>query len=448
MRICIQSLGCPKNLVDSEVLAGYLLGNQYTLTNDLENCDIALINTCSFIQPAVEESIETILEAARLKEEGKIKYILVAGCLPQRYKNQELIESLPEVDAFIGIDEISKINEIVDKIKNGESLFQVNLKPHYIYNENSLRFLFTPSHYAYLKISEGCNNNCTYCLIPQIKGRYRSRTIDSVFSEAEKLIENYNVKELVLIAEDTTYYGMDIYGKLSLSDLLIKLTQLKWSEQNRIRILYTHPAHYSDELIDVLAQSKVFCPYLDIPLQHISNSILKRMNRKVEKRDIIALIEKLREKIPGITLRSTFIVGFPGETEEEFQELCDFVEQYRLEKVGVFTYYNEEGCAAYRYQDQIPENIKQKRLDTLMKIQQKIALTKQKEKIGKILTVLIDGLQEDNGNNVITGRSCAEAPEIDGYITVSNGRKRDIGNWVKVEIKRAFPYHLEGKIVK
>ncbi len=445
MRISIQSLGCPKNLVDSEVICGYLLENNYSITNDIENCDIALINTCSFIEPAVEESIDTVLQAVQLKKEGKIKYIIVAGCLSQRYKQAELIKSLPEVDAFIGIDEINKINDVIEKIIRGENIFQVTSKPSFLYDEKSPRFLFTPGHYTYIKIAEGCNNACTYCLIPQIKGHYRSRTRESIYSEAQNLIDRYPLKEIILIAEDTTYYGTDLYGKVSLVDLLRKLSHLNWPEENRIRILYTHPAHYSDELIDFLAENNRFCPYLDIPLQHISDNILHRMNRKIKKKDIITLIEKLRSKIPELTLRTTFLVGFPGEREADFQELCDFVLEYKLEKIGVFTYYNEPHCPASKYPDQVPKKIKKIRLDTLMKIQQKIALTHQQSKIGQKMKVLIDGVLEKK-KDILIGRSCAEAPEIDGHILVVNGKKKDIGQWVKVEITKAYPYHLEGKI--
>ena len=447
MRISIQSLGCPKNFVDSEVIAGFLLKNNYSLTNDVENCDIVLINTCSFIEPAVEESVDNILDAVNLKKEGKVRYVVVAGCLPQRYKRQELEKSLPEVDAFIGIDEVPLIADILSRVIRGEKTYQVNPYPSYIYDENSPRFLFTPPHYAYIKIAEGCNNACAYCLIPHIKGRYRSRTIESIFSEAQNLVDRYPVKEIILLAEDTTYYGKDLYGVPSLVKLLERLTKLNWQAENRIRILYTHPAHYDEHLIDFLAENELFCPYLDIPLQHISDSILLRMKRRVGKNEIVELIGRLREKIPNLTLRTTFIVGFPGETETDFQELCDFVEDYKFEKVGVFKYYNEPDCFASKYPEQIPEKIKKERLDILMTLQQKISFSHQEEKIDRKLKVLVDGFDE-NRKNILTGRSCAEAPEIDGNILIINGRKKDIGNWVTVEISKAYPYHLEGKIVE
>lgn len=446
MRICIQSLGCPKNLVDSEVIGGSLLKDNYTLTNNREECEIIIINTCSFIQPAVEESVDAILQAALLKKEGKVKYVVVAGCLPQRYLQQELRDALPEVDGFLGVDKITQIPEIIEKIIRNEKPYQVNLKPCFLYNEHSPRFLFTPGHYSYLKIAEGCNNTCSYCLIPHIKGTYRSRTIESVFNEAQNLIESYPLKEIILIAEDITYYGTDIYGKPSLVKLLQKLNQLKWPAENRIRLLYTHPAHYNDELIDFLAENKRICPYLDLPLQHISDTVLQKMNRKVYKNDIITLVKKLRKMIPGLTLRTTFIAGFPGETEADFEELCNFVQEYQFEKMGVFPYYNEPDCPANKFPGQITQKVKKTRLDRLMKIQQKITLKQQQSKIGKEIKILIDGFSKKR-HNLLIGRSCAEAPEIDGHILVFNGKETDIGNWVKVKITRAFPYHLEGEML-
>ena len=447
MRISIQSLGCPKNFVDSEVLCGYLLQKNHTMTNEIENADVAIINTCSFIQPAVEESIDAILHTTRLKEEGKLKYIIVAGCLPQRYKQQDLMQSLPEVDAFIGVDEISIIDKVIerlDAVNRNSAIFQVNPKPSFIYDEKSPRFLLTPWHYTYLKIAEGCNNGCTYCLIPHIKGRYRSRTIESVLTEVQNLTADYPLKEMILIAEDTTYYGMDLYGKLALSDLLQEMTKLPWQEEQRIRILYTHPAHYDDYLIETIAKNPRICPYLDIPLQHISNNVLERMNRKICQKDILKLIKKLRDSIPGLTIRSTFIVGFPGEKDDDFQQLYDFIKEYRLEKVGVFPFYNEAECLASRLSEHVPENIKKARLDKLMRLQQEISLELQNAQIGKEKTVLIDEVSEKN-KKILLGRSCSEAPEIDGNISVLKGDYRDVGKWVDVKIINAHPYHLVGE---
>jgi ribosomal protein S12 methylthiotransferase len=444
MRVSIQSLGCPKNFVDSEIICGNLLDKNYTLTNEVENSDVAIINTCSFIQPAVEESIDSILQAAKLKNEGRLKYIIVAGCLPQRYQQQDLLKSLPEVDAFIGVDEISQIDKIIRKLDSEKALFQVNNHPCFIYDEHSPRFLLSPKHYAYLKIAEGCNNGCTYCLIPQIKGKYRSRTIESIITEINNLLKCYPLKEIILIAEDTTFYGMDNYGRYMLPILLQEIAKIPQKKELKIRILYTHPAHYDDRLIEVISKNPMICPYLDMPLQHISDNILKRMNRKVCQKDILKLIKKLREKIPNLTIRTTFIVGFPGETEEDFQQLHDFIEKYRFEKIGIFPFYNEEECPASSFTGHVTAKIKAARLDTLMTLQQKISLELQTEQLGKIQRVLIDEISPKN-KKIIIGRSCSDAPEIDGNISVLNGNQQDIGKWIDVKITRAYPYNLVGE---
>jgi len=448
MRISIQSLGCPKNFLDSEVMCGYLLKEGHTITNEIKESDIAIINTCSFIQPAVEESVDSILQAARLKQEGRLRFLIVAGCLSQRYNQKDLHRSLPEVDAFIGVDEISKIGEIVSYLKNEEFLFQVNTKPSYLYNEKSPRLIMTPQHYAYLKISEGCNNSCSYCLIPKIKGRYRSRPIESIVLETKELISNYPIKEIIFIGEDTTYYGKDIYGKFALADLLENLGKIPWQDDQKIRIMYTHPAHFTEKLIDLIAKSSFIHPYLDIPFQHINDKILSRMNRKTGKKIILQLINKLRKKIPNLIIRTTFIVGFPGETEEIFQELHDFINEYRFERIGVFPYYNEDTCKAASMDGQIAKKVKKNRVEKLMKLQQKIALKQQQERIGKIFKVLIDKFS-DKDSSILLGRTYAEAPEIDGNIKVFKGDKDDIGKWIKVKMKKAYPYQLIGeKITK
>ena len=444
MRISIQSLGCPKNFVDSEVICGYLLKENFTLTNQVENSDAVIINTCSFIQPAVEESLDTIMQAAELKKEGKLKYIIVTGCLPQRYEKSELIETLPEVDVFIGVDEISRVGDIVKNLVKNRVLYEVNKQPCNIYNEKSPRFLLSPKHYAYLKIAEGCNNGCTYCLIPRIKGRYRSRTVESIISETKNLIDCYPLKEIILIAEDTTFYGMDKYGKYMLSYLLQEMAKLLQKKDIKIRLLYTHPAHYDDRLIEIISKNPVICHYLDIPLQHISDNILKRMNRKISKIDILKLIEKLRDKIPDLVIRTTFIVGFPGETEEDFQQLYDFIEKYHFERVGTFSYHNEEECAANKLSGHISKKIKKLRLEKLMSLQQKISLELNSSKIGKEKRVLIDEVSQEN-DKVLIGRSCSEAPEIDGHINVSGGNYSDIGKWIDVKITKAYPYNLDSE---
>ncbi|MFW6149365.1 MAG: 30S ribosomal protein S12 methylthiotransferase RimO [Atribacterota bacterium] len=348
---------------------------------------------------------------------------------------------------FIGVDEISEIDKIIEKLDTvnvNSAIFQVNPKPCFIYDEKSPRFLLTPRHYTYLKIAEGCNNGCAYCLIPRIKGRYRSRSIESIVDEVQNLTNDYPLKEIILIAEDTTYYGMDLYGKLALSDLLQKMVELPWDKDQRIRLLYTHPAHYDDYLIDTIAQNALICPYLDIPLQHISNNVLKGMNRKICQKDILKLIKKLRDRIPGLTIRTTFIVGFPGETDEDFQQLYDFIKEYRLEKVGIFPFYNEAECPADYLPEHVPESIKKARLDKLMMLQQKISLELQIAQIGKEKSVLIDEVSEKN-KKILLGRSYSEAPEIDGNISVLKGDYRDVGKWVNVKIINAHPYKLVGE---
>ena len=441
MRISIKSLGCPKNFLDSELLCGHLLTNKHTITNQMPHSDIAIINTCSFIQPAVEESIDVILEAISLKEKGLLKYIIVAGCLPQRYQEQGINKSFPEVDAFIGVDQIEQINYIVTELRAKNPLFKINPAPHYLYTEHSPRMLLTPNHYGYLKISEGCNNHCSYCLIPQIKGHYRSRSIDSILNEVQQLEKNYPLKELILIAEDTTFFGKDREGQFLLPFLLNQLAQLPLRKIKWIRLMYTHPKHFTDRLSNTIAQNSYICPYLDIPLQHISNPILKKMNRGINQQETFHLINKLRKNIPHLTLRTTFIVGFPGETEKDFRELCDFVREYRFEKVGVFTYYDEPECRAYHFSDKIPDKIKKKRRDILMQIQHKNVQEYQQSQLGKIKQVLIDSVSREN-DKVLLGRSCGEAPDIDGHIEVLKGNQYDIGQFINVRIKDAFPYHL------
>jgi len=325
MQIGIKSLGCPKNFVDSEVICGKLRENGYQISKKIENSDIVIINTCSFIRDAVEESIEEILNLVKLKEEGKIKHIIVTGCLPQRYKDDNLNLELPEVDAFLGVGNLLDIDSVIKRVLAGEQVYKVCPEPKFLYNHNTPRTILTPRHYAYIKISEGCQNNCSYCLIPQLRGNYRSRKTVDIIDEVKILSEKQDLSEIILIGQDTTLYGIDLYGEYKLAELLKKLSFLELNNLRWIRLLYSQPAHYNDELIEVIANSPKICPYLDLPLQHISDKILKRMNRPVKKDYVISLINKLRDRIPNLTLRTTFIVGFPGETDKDFEELLSFV---------------------------------------------------------------------------------------------------------------------------
>ncbi|MBA3062052.1 MAG: 30S ribosomal protein S12 methylthiotransferase RimO, partial [Atribacteria sp.] len=334
MRIGIKSLGCPKNFVDSEVICGKLREKGYQISEKIDNSDIVIINTCSFIRDAVEESIEEILNLVKLKKEGKIKHIIVTGCLPQRYKDDNLNQELPEVDAFLGVGDLLKIDIVVKNILQGEQIFKVSPKPNFLYDYNTPRTILTPQHYAYIKISEGCQNNCSYCLIPQIRGNHRSRKMEDIIEEVKLLSKKQKLCEIILIGQDTTLYGIDLYGEYKLAELLKKLSLLELNNLKWIRLLYTHPTYYNDELIEVIANYPKICPYLDLPLQHISDKILKRMNRPIKKSNVISLINKLRDRIPNLTLRTTFMVGFPGETDQDFEELLDFVKEFRFERLG------------------------------------------------------------------------------------------------------------------
>ena len=436
-RVKIITLGCPKNEVDTDAIKWHLLQSGYELINDSRESDIFVVNTCGFIDQAKAESLEEILNLINLKKTNKNKKLIVAGCLAQRYPGQ-LWKEIPEIDGILGISEIKNISRMCDEIGRDKRICLIS-PPLLKENEETIKREVSDLPFAYLRIADGCNNCCTYCSIPLIRGKYRSRSIESLVSEAEFLTKK-GVKEINLIAQDTTLYGTDVYGKSHLPQLLTPLTEIpdiKW-----IRILYTHPAHYSDELIDTIASNPKICKYLDIPLQHISDRLLTFMNRRVKRKEILNLLEKLRKKIPDLTLRTTFLVGFPGETESDFNQLLDFIEQIRFDKVGIFTYSREEDTKAYDFKHQIPSRVKQERLDRLLLLQQQISLEKNKSKIGKKMTMLVEGKSEEN---CFFGRSQAEAPEVDGLIYIK-GKKLNIGNFVKIEIAEALDYDLIGEI--
>ncbi|MEA1940335.1 MAG: 30S ribosomal protein S12 methylthiotransferase RimO, partial [Candidatus Caldatribacteriota bacterium] len=445
MQIGIRSLGCPKNLVDSEVICGKLIEKGHQISGEINNADIVIINTCSFIKDAVEESLEEILNIVKLKKEGKIKHIIVTGCLPQRYIKDNLKDELPEVDAFIGISELLEIDKVIKKVLQDNQISKVNDNPNFLYNHTTPRTILTPKHYAYIKISEGCNNNCTYCLIPKIRGNYRSRKMEDIIEEVKMLSERQKFSEIILIGQDTTLYGHDIYGEYKLAELLKKLSLLKLENLKWIRVLYTHPAHYNDELIEVMANYPKICPYLDVPLQHISDRILKKMNRKIKKSDIIFLINKLREKIPNLVLRTTFIVGFPGETESDFNELLNYVKEVKFDRLGAFSYSREEGSAAYSFSQQIPLKVKKKRLGKLMLAQQEISKKLNNSYLGSEKEILIDEIALDDKCRAI-GRTISDAPDIDGKIIVETD-KAEVGEFIKVKITDASEYDLYGEKV-
>ncbi len=419
--ISLITLGCSKNTVDSERLLNQLKVNSFKLEQDPKNAEIVIINTCGFIKAAKEESINTILNAVALKNERKIKKVLVAGCLSERYKT-DLIKEIPEVDAYFGTEKY----EAILKELGGE------LK----YNLLGERLLTTSGHTAYLKISEGCDHPCSFCAIPLMRGKHKSKPIEDLISEAEFLARN-NTKELILIAQDTTDYGKDIYGRKSLAGLLDKLSEINGIEW--IRLMYAYPSQFPDDVINVIASNPKICKYIDIPLQHISDNILKSMRRGITSKRTKELLHKLKERIPGLTLRTTFIVGYPNETEKEFKELCDFINEIKFDKVGTFTYSIEESTSGFILGDPVPKKVKEERKDILMNLQSEISLENNSSFLGKKLKVLIENEEKE----FYIGRSYRDAPEVDGEILIkSNGYNLKVGEFCQAEVTDYDEYDL------
>ena len=445
MKIGVVSLGCPKNLVDSETMLGLIHEEKYEITNDPSEAEIIIVNTCGFIESAKEESINTILQMAEYKKSGSCKYIIVTGCLSQRYA-EELFSELPEADAIAGVEVYDEIGSIIKRVMNGERFIMLERsKPDVIYTSKETflpRILTTPSYTAYLKIAEGCDNCCSYCAIPKIRGPYRSKPMEQVLKEAKALADN-GVKELIVVAQDTTRYGEDLPGgKLLLADLLKELNKiesLKW-----IRVMYCYPNNFTDELIETFASLDKVCKYVDLPLQHASNRLLASMNRYDTREEVETLLAKLRKRIPGIVIRTTFIVGFPGETDADFEELKEFVEQQRFENAGVFAYSQEEGTVAGSMPNQIPDEIKQERYHELMALQAQISEEIHKDTEGQTLEVLVEGIEED-GSGLHYGRSYREAPDIDGLVFIENPGDIKPGCFVKVNILQGFTYESVGE---
>lgn len=445
MKIGVVSLGCPKNLVDSETMLGLIHEENYEITNDPSEAEIIIVNTCGFIESAKEESINTILQMAEYKKSGSCKYIIVTGCLSQRYA-EELFNELPEADAIAGVEVYDEIGSIIKRVMNGERFIMLERsKPDVIYTSKETflpRILTTPSYTAYLKIAEGCDNCCSYCAIPKIRGPYRSKPMEQVLKEAKALADN-GVKELIVVAQDTTRYGEDLPGgKLLLADLLKELNKiesLKW-----IRVMYCYPNNFTDELIETFASLDKVCKYVDLPLQHASNRLLASMNRYDTREEVATLLAKLRKRIPGIVIRTTFIVGFPGETDADFEELKEFVEQQRFENAGVFAYSQEEGTVAGAMPNQIPDEIKQERYHELMALQAQISEEIHKDTEGQTLEVLVEGIEED-GSGLHYGRSYREAPDIDGLVFIENPGDIKPGCFVKVNILQGFTYESVGE---
>ena len=411
LKIALESLGCSKNLVDAEIMMGILNRKGYKLVGNMEEADIALVNTCGFIESAKQESIQTILEIAQLKETANLKLLIVTGCLAQRYSD-ELKEEIPEIDAIVGTGSYQNIDEIVAGLEKENKIVSLN-DIEFAFNEELPRYVSTPSYMAYLKISEGCDKHCTYCIIPKLRGKQRSRKIEDIVCEAKDLASR-GVKELVVIAQDSTMYGSDIYGKPVLPELLEELAKIegiKW-----IRIMYSYPESITEELVQVIKKHDNICNYFDMPIQHASNKILKLMNRHTTKEDILSKVEMIRKNIPNATLRTTIITGFPGETEEDFEELLDFAKTVKFDRLGAFAYSREEGTAADKLPNHVDDEVKEQRRDRLMMLQQGISQEVMANKIGKTFEVLIE---EQIEKNVYMGRTEGDAEEIDSIVMLS-----------------------------
>lgn len=437
MKVLLISLGCDKNLVDSEVMLGLLNKAGHQLTNDETEADVVVVNTCAFISDAKEESINTIIEMGELKKTGKLKKLIVAGCLSQRYKD-EIMKELPEIDVIIGATNYDKIVEAIGT--DEESIVDdINYTPRPI----AERIVTTNASMAYFKIAEGCNKLCTYCIIPHIRGRYRSMPMDSLIASAEKLASD-GIKELVLVAQETTLYGVDLYGEKKLPELLTKLSEIEGIEW--IRLLYCYPEEITDELIEVMATNPKICHYVDIPIQHSENAILKRMGRRTSREDIVELVGRLRTAMPDIAIRTTLISGFPGETQELHDGLVDFVDECEFDRLGVFTYSPEEGTPAAEYEDQVDGELATKWRDEIMELQQEISYEKNQQMIGSTQKVLIEGYLVDD--DVYVGRTYRDAPGVDGIVFVSAPYELISGSFVDVKITEANEYDLTGVIVE
>lgn len=441
MKILFISLGCDKNLVDSEEMLGLLNSRGYTFTDDETEADVIIINTCCFINDAKEESVQTILEMAEYKKTGKCKALIVTGCMAQRYK-QEILDEVSEVDQVLGTTAYEKIVEAVDEALAGSR--GVEEEPlSYLPQTDAKRMVTTGGHYAYLKIAEGCNKCCTYCIIPKLRGRYRSVPMERLIEQAKELAAQ-GVKELILVAQETTVYGVDLYGKKSLHLLLEQLCQisgLRW-----IRILYCYPEEIYEELIQTMKKEEKICHYLDLPIQHAADAVLKRMGRRTTRADLEQIVTHLREEIPDIVLRTTLIAGFPGETEEQHQEVMEFIDEMEFDRLGVFTYSQEEDTPAASMPDQIDEETKLNWQEELMELQQEIAFDKAESRTGSIVTAMIEGKVADE--DAYVARTYGDAPNVDGLLFVQTAEELNSGDFVRVRITGAVEYDLIGEIAE
>jgi ribosomal protein S12 methylthiotransferase len=452
-KIGFVSLGCPKNLVDSEVMMGQLRDHGYELTTDRETADVIVVNTCGFIQSAKEESINTILEMAELKDTARLKRLVVAGCLVERYR-KDLLDQMPEIDAVLGTSEIDKIVAAVDPAVVAaqdaafvsEQAWMTRGLPTYLYDEDSPRLLATPKHFAYLKIAEGCDHTCAFCAIPQMRGKYRSRRTGSILREAEQLAAA-GVKELILISQDSTQYGLDLGLKDGLADLLRGLARVDGIEW--IRVMYTYPNSLHDATLAAMAEEPKVCNYLDMPLQHASAAVLKRMRRGGNRQLLEKLLSRARQFVPEITLRTTFIVGFPGETDEDFEELMQFIRDVAFDRVGVFTYSDEEGTHGYNLDDKVSPRVMRSRRAKLMREQAKISKRRNQSLVGKRRTAMLEGVSRET-DLLLQARLESQAPEVDGHVLINDvpdGFKAQAGDFIEIEITEAHEYDLVARAV-
>lgn len=440
MKVFFVSLGCDKNLADSEHMLGLLFEKGLVLTDQEEEAEVIIINTCCFIHDAKEESVNTILEMAAWKKEGNLKYLIVAGCLAQRYQ-QEILQEVPEVDALIGTTAYDEVVEVINRLAAGQSQHMEIKDINYLTAKEIRRRNTTGGYYSYLKIAEGCDKHCTYCIIPKLRGDFRSVPMEQLIAEA-KMMAAEGVRELVLVAQETTLYGKDLYGEKSLPKLLHQLGKIKGIEW--IRLLYCYPEEIDDALIQAVKEEPKVCHYLDLPIQHASDDILKRMGRKTSREDLISLIAKVRKEIPDIALRTSLITGFPGETEEDHKVLLDFVKQMQFDRLGVFTYSKEEDTPAAKMKGQIKKSVKLQRQRELMETQQQLAFQKAKSRVGEILKVIIEGFLPEEG--IYIGRTYLDAPGVDGYLFVHTEEKLMSGDFVQVKVTKAKNYDLIGEL--
>ena len=440
MKILFISLGCDKNLVDTEVMLGMLASRGYEMTNDEQEADIIVINTCCFIHDAKEESIQNILEMAEYKKNGSAKALIVTGCMAERYR-QEILDEIPEVDEVLGTTAYDRILDAVDAALAGQhEVMTADLDA--LPLPETKRLVTTGGHFAYLKIAEGCDKHCTYCIIPKIRGNFRSVPMERLLKEAQDLAEQ-GVKELILVAQETTLYGKDLYGEKSLPKLLrelCKISGIRW-----IRILYCYPEEITDELIQVMKEEPKICHYLDLPIQHANNTILKRMGRRTSKQELINIVQKLRKEIPDICLRTTLITGFPGETQEQHEEVMEFIDTLEFDRLGAFTYSPEEDTPAATFEDQIDEEVKEDRQADIMELQQEIAFDKAEDMIGREVLVMIEGKVADE--NAYVGRTYRDAPNVDGLIFINTDVELISGDFAKVKVTGALDYDLIGELM-